>query len=147
MKCTFAIESSTRQSASRYTCFSSRPAAGHERYERERHTALLSSRNGRHSSRWNNILSGDFLRETSTALSLLPFWHERRKREAKWMDRNGRRSLARHCRIAGARHPVDPSTRFLPKVFFPVWKGWIRTLSRNKIGKRRRRLAAVKTFI
>ena len=132
MKCTFAIESSTRQSASRYTCFSLRPAAGHERYERERHTALFSSRNGRHSSRWNNILSGDFLRETSTALSLLPFWHERRKREAKWMDRNGRRSLARHCRIAGARHPVDPSTRFLPKVFFPVWKGWIRTLSRNR---------------
>ena len=133
MKCTFAIESSTRQSASRYTCFSSRPAAGHERYERERHTALFSSRNGRHSSRWNNILSGDFLRETSTALSLLPFWHERRKREAKWMDRNGRRSLARHCRIAGA---IDtPSTHqrgSCQKFFFPVRKGWIRTLSRNR---------------
>ena len=65
----------------------------------------------------------------------LPFWHERKKKRAKWMDRNGRRSLAHQCGIAGVRYPVDPSTRFLPKVFFPLWKGRIWKI-REEIGKR-----------
>lgn len=119
---------STRHGASRYTQPHSphRPAAGHGRNEGERSTALLPSSDGRHqSSRWNNILSGDFLRETSATVSCSSFLAREMRREA--MDRNGRRSLASQCRVAGARRPVDPSTRSLPKVFFffflPVWEG------------------------
>lgn len=58
----------------------------------------------------------------STAFGcLLPFGTRDRQ---KWMDRNGWGSVALDCHRAGAGHPVDPSTRFLPKVFFHFGLRW-----------------------
>lgn len=119
---------STRHGASRYTQPHSphRPAAGHGRNEGERSTALLPSSDGRHqSSRWNNILSGDFLRETSATVSCSSFLAREMRREA--MDRNGRRSLASQCRVAGAidapsTHQRGPCQKFFFSFFFQFGK-------------------------
>ena len=74
------------------------------------------------------FLAGDFNRSVSSSFLA----REKEKRSKVDGPKRSAVSCPSLPYSGGYRHPVDPSTRFLPKVFFPVWKGWIRTLSRNR---------------
>lgn len=89
-----------------------RPAAGHGRSEVSPIKRWETSVGSMEQHPEWRFLAGDLNRSVSCS----SFLAREKKREA--MDRNGRRSLARQCCVAGARHPVDPSTRSLPKDFF-----------------------------
>lgn len=83
------------------------------------------------------FLAGD--QHSHRSVSCSSFLAREMRREA--MDRNGRRSLASQCRVAGARRPVDPSTRSLPKVLFSFFsslgrKEYERMVSRNEQKKK-----------